>query len=131
MRISTDDTADAKERKNDEAAAKASEYRGLASVIDRIAERHNEAFEKGSEANAATVASLVTMVDTLTAHLSMAITNVHNLAVNLANAISGQDQPETPQGNPMVEKMLVAAAEGLGRSVGTPAQQPKPNGQKP
>jgi hypothetical protein len=116
--------------KDDGKSGGAHDYRGLAQVIDRIAARHNEAFNAGAASAAQTVGALTEMVDTLTSHLSLAITNVHNLSINLAHAISGQDQPEPQsQGNPMLERVLVAAATSMG--AGVAQQQPQTNGKKP
>lgn len=105
------------------------DYRGLANVIDRIAARHNEAFAAGAESASRTVESMVTIVDTLTGHLSLAITNLHNVSLNLANAVAGQETQEQAAHNPMLERVLVAAATGM-TNMGNPVPPP-PNGKKP
>jgi hypothetical protein len=105
------------------------DYRGLASIIDRIAARQNEAYAAGADSNSKTVEQMVTIVDTLTSHLSMAITNVHNLSVNLASVIAGQEAPEQQNPNsPMLERVLGMA---VAHASGMPApQQAPPNGAK-
>lgn len=108
----------------------AHDYKGLANIIDRIAARHNEAFAAGAESASGTVEALTTIVDTLTNHLALAITNIHNLSVNLAQAMAGQEQQEPAQANPMLERVLVAAASSMGAGMTTPPQQ-RPNGAKP
>jgi hypothetical protein len=64
--------------------------RELALVLDRYGDRLNEAFDRGAAAAAASAESLTTLVETLTNHLSLAITNLHNVSVNLANIVQAQ-----------------------------------------
>jgi len=58
-----------------------------AAMIDRYGERMCQAFEQGAAAAGVSQESLVSLVSTLTDHLSLAITNLHNVSVNLANIV--------------------------------------------
>lgn len=107
-----------------------------AQMLDRYGDRLNEAFERGAAAANTGQDSLVALVETLTGHLSLAITNLHNVSVNLANFIvkagGGED---IQQGNPANDAAMAQLLAGMATrflSNGGPAQgggpAEKPNG---
>jgi hypothetical protein len=68
----------------------------LAHVLDRYGDRLNEAFERGAAAAGTSQENLVSLVQVLTAHLANAITNLHNVSVNLANFVQSSATGEEP-----------------------------------
>jgi hypothetical protein len=110
------------EDKEDRHAEKriASERRELAAVLDRYGNRLNEAFQRGAAAANTGQEHLVGLVETLTAHLSTAITSLHNVSVNFANTMQALAQTnEAPdqhtQNQEMLTKVLgAAAAQAMG-----------------
>lgn len=75
---------------SEESSGKAEERRSTAqaAMLDNYGKRMNEAFLAGAKAAAVSQDTLVNLVDSLTGHLSLAITNLHNVSVNLANVVS-------------------------------------------
>jgi hypothetical protein len=71
-----------------EAKLLANDRRDIAAIIDRYGHRMNESFQAGAAAASVSQDSLVSLVETLTGHLSLAITNLHTVSVNLANIVS-------------------------------------------
>jgi hypothetical protein len=110
---------------------RAGELKGMASMLDRYGDRMCEAFDRGAAAAGTSQENLVALVEVLTAHLSHAITNLHNVSVNLANVISGKDVDEgtVPQSQAALQGLLMQVA---GRMVAgaPPAQAAPPNGAK-
>ena len=114
------------------------QQREFASVLDRYGDRLNEAFERGSNASAASHDALVGLVSSLTDHFSHSISNMHTMSVNLANAIAQMGQLQGGEGgsdNGAMLGNLIALA--LGRQVpmqGAPppaaGATPPPNGGK-
>ena len=112
------------------ADTRGAELKGMASMLDRYGDRMNEAFSRGAEAAGTSQENLVALVEVLTAHLSHAITNLHNVSVNLANVISGKDVDEgtMPQSQAALQGLLMNIA---GRMVaGSPPASAPPNGAK-
>lgn len=107
---------------------RASEMKGMAAMLDRYGDRMNEAFTRGAEAAGTSQENLVALVEVLTAHLSHAITNLHNVSVNLANVISGKDVDEgtVPQSQAALQGLLTQIA-GRMLATNTPPP-PAPNG---
>ena len=113
----------------------AASFRGMANVVDAIARNHNEAFDRGAQAASAATDSLIEIVQTLTGNLNIAITNLHNMAANLANILQGKD-PEDGQMNPnndLLVRVLGAAAARALNAGAPPAGEPngKPKGKAP
>ena len=104
-----------------------SERRELAAVLDRYGDRMNQAFDRGAAAASAAQENMIALVETLTAHLSLAITNLHNVSVNLANALSGE--PTEPQSKGELA-LAALAAKILSASGGGHAAEEKPNGKR-
>lgn len=103
----------------------AASMKGVAAIIDRIATRHNEAFEAGVAAASASHEALLAVVDTLTGNLNLAIANLHNASINLANVLAGKEPEEGGQNQELLVRVLAQAA---GKALApTP---PDPNGKK-
>jgi len=89
------------------------ERRELAALLDRYGHRLNEAFEKGADSTARSQDQLVALVETLTSHLSQAITNLHTISVQYAQALQGE-QPQSSSDTMMQQLLGVAVSRGLG-----------------
>ena len=108
---------------DDPAAAPALGSRAFAQVLDRYGDRMNEAFARGAEAAAQSQDNLVALVEVLTGHLSMAITNLHNVSVNLATVLSAKEDGENPNGalaGNLVTQLLGAAAMNAAKQAAAP-----------
>jgi hypothetical protein len=97
-----DENRFAKQRTKDAAA--------MALMLDRYGHRLNEAFERGADAAAVSQENLVRLVETLSVHLSNAITNLHKVAVMYANQVQG-DEPEDKNGALVAQVVGAAAAQ--------------------
>jgi hypothetical protein len=98
--------------------------REIALVLDRYGDRLNEAFDRGAAAASVSQENLVNMVESLMAHWTMAITNLHNVSINLANALQGQEGSEPSSMTPQLLAQVIgmAAAKAMGPVA------PAPNG---
>jgi hypothetical protein len=130
-KLSEEDGEDGPEvSKEDKSLSKA--IRDQAAMLDRYGARLNEAFAMGSKAASQSSDKLVELVEVLTNHLAIAITNVNNLSVNLSNALQAAN-PESPEQNPamaMVTAMLQAKMMGPANAT-TPATPTNGKGKKP
>ncbi len=134
------DTEDARDKEQGKAVARA--HAELANVLDRYGARMNESFLAGATAASQSQDKLVDLVETLTSHLSVAITNMHNVAANLATIV--QTNAETVAslqqalavaggGDPSAETnarllQFVGTALGMGQPPRPAAPPPTPNG---
>lgn len=66
----------------------------MAAMLDRYGARMSEAFAQGAKAASASQDKLVNLVEVLTEHLTLAITNLHNVSVNLANVVQAAAEGE-------------------------------------
>ncbi len=101
-------------RSRDDAVEKT--QKGMAIILDRYADRLNEAFDRGAEAAGQGQDKLVGLVDTLTQHLTLAIANLHTVAANFASAVQAQggNHEEQPQSQAMLAQLLgVVAAKAM------------------
>lgn len=78
-------------------------FQAQAMMLDRYGARLNEAFQRGAEAASSSQDKLVELVENLTAHLTLAITNLHTLSANYANQLQAMGNgseggPENPNG---------------------------------
>jgi hypothetical protein len=75
--------------------------REQAAMLDAYGRRMNEAFQRGAEAASSSQDKLVELVQVLTQHLTIAITNLHNISTNyaqvLAQASEGGEQGQGTQ----------------------------------
>ena len=125
------DEDDARAPDTRQADSRASEMKGMAAMLDRYGDKMCEAFNQGAEAAGRSQDNLVGLVEVLTVHLSHAITNLHNVSVNLANVISGKDVDEgtVPQSQAALQGLMMQVAARAFPQGGTPAAAP-PNGKK-
>jgi hypothetical protein len=103
----------------------------LAEVIDRYGHRLTDAFTAGADAASASQDKLVGLVETLTSHLSAAITNLHGLSLQYSHALqklgaTGGDEPSAADGM-MAQVMGSAIAKFMG-SGGVIPTPPASNG---
>jgi hypothetical protein len=102
------------------------ERREMGSLLDAYGRQINAAFDRGAAAANTGQEHLVDLVTILTQNLATAITNVHNLSVNLANALAtGRNEDE---GGP---EALLGKVMGLvaAKAVSAPVEAP-PNGKQ-
>jgi hypothetical protein len=120
-------TEDVDRRKEERAIAK--ERRDLAAILDAAGRRHNEAFDRGSEASAKSHDALIALVQTLTENLSLAITNLHNMSANYAILAQQAGAPAATgeDGNPNTA-MLAGLLANVARQMGMGAMVEQPNG---
>lgn len=118
-----------RERRSRDATISA-ERRELALFAREYGQQLNEAFDRGRDAASASSDSLTHLVETLTQHLSMAIVNLHNVSVNLANIVQSQAQPDGEGGESGSTKMLQQVLQLAAMKAMSPAEAPPPNGKK-
>ena len=94
------------EMRTDKAIQK--DRRELAAVLDRYGDRLNEAFNNGAMAANTSHETLVGLVETLTAHLSQAIVNLHAISVQYAKTV----QEQAGAGGDANEELLKAVLGG-------------------
>lgn len=99
-----------------------------ASMLDRYGDRLNQAFDRGAAAANTGQENLVGLVEVLTTHLTMAITNLHNVSVNLANIVArgggAEDPSQHDQNGAMLQGLLgqmAMRAMGQGTATEKPA----------
>lgn len=95
-------------------------------MLDAYGRRLNEAFQRGAEAASTSQEKLVALVENLTGHLTVAITNLHNLSTNYANALASSTEGENP--NAALLQGVLGLALGGGQA--RPVSPPDPNGKK-
>jgi hypothetical protein len=83
-----------------------------AAMLDAYGKRLAEAFAAGSDAASQSQDKLVALVESLTAHLTLAITNLHNVSTNYANVLSQQTGQDGGAANPLIGQFLGAVMGG-------------------
>jgi hypothetical protein len=104
----------------------------MAAMFDAYGKRLVDAFSAGAAAASSQQDHLVGLVENLTGHLSVAITNLHAISTNYANLVQSQargDEEEKPQSEAMIG-LLTAMIGGKGLPSSVPSAAP-PNGKKP
>lgn len=100
-----DDPDDVTTSGDDKAAARtasevdkalAKDRRELGGVLDRYGDRLVEAFKEGAAASNNSHETLVGLVDTLTGHLALAITNLHTISAQYAKKVQEQSSERDP-----------------------------------
>jgi hypothetical protein len=106
-----------------------------AAVLDRHGNYMMHAFREGVAASSSQQEHLVGLVETLTAHLSSAITSLHTVSVNFANTMASltrQDEDgaatQASQNSEMLSKVL---GEAAARMMTGPPNGAAPQGKKP
>jgi hypothetical protein len=84
--VDAEDDEDAGRRSLDKVLGK--ERRELAAVLDAQGRAIERAYSAGAKAASVSQENLVNIVETLTGHLSLAITNIHTLSSAYANAVA-------------------------------------------
>ncbi len=97
----------------------------MAQFADAFGTQLNRAFDRGAAAANTGQENLVGLVEVLTQHLSLAITNLHNVSVNLANMVSESAGEGDGDSNGKLLAQVVGAAAM--RAVGAGAAE-HPNG---
>lgn len=107
-----------------------------AQMLDRYGDRLVQAFKEGAAASNAGHENLVDLVGMLTTHLTMAITNVHNMSVNLSNLVAragggGGDESQHDQNGQLLTQLLGQVAMRAMTPGGKPDEsKPASNGGK-
>lgn len=125
-----DEEGNEREQSDDDKVDKAvsKSQAAMAAMFDRYGDRMVKAFEAGANASSMGQDKLVELVDTLTIHLSHAITGLHTASVNLANYITAHaKEAEGGEGNEAMLKSVLALALTNAQASAT---QPNPNGKK-
>lgn len=91
-----------------------------AAMLDRYGARMSEAFLAGAKAASSSQEKLVELVEVLTAHLGVAITNLHNVSVNLANAMQANVEGQGGDANGAMLAGLLTKVLGGGVAVAPP-----------
>jgi hypothetical protein len=104
--------------------------RDMAALLDASGKRQNEAYQQGAKAASQSSDKLVELVEVLTGHLAIAITNVNNLSVNLSHALQATGtapEGEESQSSKMLQGLMAMLTQG---AVARPAA-PEPTNGKP
>ena len=126
-----DDDAPAENARKQEDKRVAYERRELAAFAEAMGRQLNSAFERGAAAANTGQQNLVELVDNLTQHLSLAITNLHNASVNLANMVQQQADQGTSGSDGALNHMLGAiATRALSGGLATPPVAPNGKGKR-
>jgi hypothetical protein len=127
-----DEDLDEDEKEDRRRARAMSRERGeVSSLLREVLAEQKASFEAGAEAANTGQEHLVQLVDTLSQHLMHAITNLHNVSVNLSNMLQ-QQQADTgaPDNGALLEKVMGLAAARAMSSVASP-NGPAAGGKKP
>jgi hypothetical protein len=91
-------------------------FQAQAMMLDRYGMRLTEAFAAGAAAASSSQDKLVELVENLTGHLTLAITNLHTLSANYANQLqamgSGSGESENPNTALMMNMVAGLLAKG-------------------
>jgi hypothetical protein len=126
MNLRQDEDGDAITEAQDEASkASAKNFRELGGIIDRVGAHMNDAYQRGADAANMGQENLIELVNLLTQQHAMAITNLHNVSVNLANLLikmgGGEAESQDPNGAMVAQLVGAAAARMMGAAGGGPA----------
>jgi hypothetical protein len=101
--------------------------REQAAMLDAYGRRMNEAFARGAEAASESQDKLVSLVEVLTQHLTLAITNLHNISTNYAQVVAAAGTGDESSGAQALLGLVAAMTGKL--PAHTPAAPPT-NGKK-
>jgi hypothetical protein len=131
-RLSGDDDPEDFEGSKDEGAKNLSKaMREQAAMLDAYGRRMNEAFARGAAAASESQDKLVALVEVLTQHLTLAITNLHNISTNYAQVVA--QQSSDGEGGLDSTKLLqgvMAMVAGKAAAAPTPATPQPTNGRR-
>lgn len=129
---SEDDTGDAGDTKDTaaklSAKVRADTYREVAGVIDRYGERMVQSFREGAGSQRELVEQMLTLVETLSANLSAALVNFHNVTVALGEQIKENAQANGEEGNGGGNRELLAKVLGSALAGGMSGGGDRPSG---
>lgn len=140
LRDPDDDEAAEDDKNRYEEKLLAKDRREMAAMLDRYGARMGDAFRAGAEAASVSQEHLVALVETLTANLSVAIVNVHNMASNIAGIIQSNAETvaqlqgalasggEGQSGDAL--KLLMTALASRGQAPPAPPAPPNGKGHK-
>jgi hypothetical protein len=101
--------------------------REIAQILDAQGRRITEAYAAGADAAARSSDKLLELVETLTHHFALSITNIHNMSTNFVNLLQQVAKPDGGEGEdrngPLLAKVLSMALDTK-----APAPAPAPNG---
>jgi hypothetical protein len=102
--------------------------REIASICDAQGRRQNEAYAAGAAAASQSQDKLLEMVENLTQHFSLALTNLHTMSVNLSNVLQAAANPEEPSSGR--NDSLLALLASMVQAKGSLPMATPPNGEK-
>jgi hypothetical protein len=106
--------------------------REQAAMLDAYGRRMNEAFARGAAAASESQDKLVALVEVLTQHLTLAITNLHNISTNYAQVVAAQsDSGEGGLDSTKLLQGVMAMVAGKAASAPTPTPSPSNGKRKP
>jgi hypothetical protein len=117
-----------KQRKSDERMMSRTRLE-MAQFAEAYGTQLNRAFDRGAAAANTGQENLVGLVEVLTTHLSLAITNLHNVSVNLANMVTEGGEGEGADTNSKLLAQVVGAA-AMRAVGGAGAEHPNGKGKK-
>jgi hypothetical protein len=130
VKLSEEDTADPDDAFEtpasaaDKSVTKAMQAQAL--MLDAYGRRLNEAYVRGAEAASGSQDKLVQLVENLTQHMTIALTNLHNISTNYANALAQGTEHGTDNSDLLKGVLGLALGGGQPR----PVAAPEPNGKK-
>jgi hypothetical protein len=130
VKLSEEDTQDGDEFETPGVAADKTLSKALqaqATMLDAYGRRLNEAYVRGAEAASGSQDKLVQLVENLTQHMTIALTNLHNISTNYANAMAQQNDSGSDTNGELLKGVLGLALGGGQPRVVAP---PDPNGKK-
>lgn len=96
----------------------AKDRREMGAILLYFGDQINKAHERGAAAASASSEALTTLVGELTNHLTIAITNLHNVSVNLAQVVQQQQQEPAGSGNDQLLAQVLGLAAGKDNAKG-------------
>lgn len=108
------------------AKAESRSFLGQAAMLEAYGRAINEAHRTGAEAASSSQDKLVSLVEVLTNHLSIAITNLHNVSANFSNLMQqmGGGRGDEDGNGAMVQQLMTAAIAGMAARGGLPGGAP-------
>jgi hypothetical protein len=132
VKLSEEDTQDGEDFEADRGGGAATVSKAMqaqATMLDAYGRRLNEAFQRGAAAASESQDKLVQLVENLTQHMTIALTNLHNISTNYANALAQQNDASDNGNGELLKGVLgLALGGGPARHVSPPAAEP--NGKK-
>lgn len=100
------------------------ERRDMAAIISMTATACNTAFDRGKEAASQSQEHLLALVVELTQHLSVAITNLHNVSISFAQQQQGARDDDGGNAELLQKVLGLAAGKALGGENSTKGRAP-------